>query len=127
VFPKVCETVEEETVCVAWFEIVVCLLVVEWASDVAGLLAMFGAEEVVLCLEASAECGGNWVGGAQRREAVELSISVTLNADATVEGGGAVCNNQDCFIWPVIVVVDDCVCVVAGHGASVAKEVKHFM
>jgi hypothetical protein len=52
-----------------------------------GLLAMYGAEEFVLGLEVSAECGGSWVCDGQRGKAVEVRISVTLDADETAEGG----------------------------------------
>jgi hypothetical protein len=62
VFPYWRKTVEEYDLRGAWFDIVLCLLIVIWFGDVAGLLATDAAKGVVLCLSSSGECGGSLVG-----------------------------------------------------------------
>jgi hypothetical protein len=58
---------------------------------------------------------------------VEESVSVKLDAYETAEGGWSACTCHDYLNWPAVVSIDNCEYMVAGHGASVAKEVKHFM
>jgi hypothetical protein len=62
-----------------------------------GLLGIYGEEKFVLCLEVSAECGGNWAGEGQRGKAAEVSVSVALDADEISEGGGSVYTSHDYF------------------------------
>jgi hypothetical protein len=88
---------------------------------------MNGAKGVVLGLEVIAECGGNRFGEGQHGKAIEVSFDVTLDADKTAESGRSVCTSHDCLNLPMVVSIDDCEYMVAGHGAHVAREVKHFM
>jgi hypothetical protein len=76
--------------------------------------------------ESNAECGGNWVGEGQYMKAVKMCVSVTMDANETAEGRGSVSINHDCLCRQVIPLIDDCVYMVVGHGASAAREVKHF-
>jgi hypothetical protein len=65
------------------------------------------------------------IGEIQCKKALEVCVSVTLDANETAEGG-SVCNSHDCLDWPFVVLIDDDVYMVAGHGASIANEDKHL-
>jgi hypothetical protein len=39
----------------------------------------------------------------------------------------SICSSHDGLYWQAAVLIDDYVCMVAGHGALVAKEFTHFL
>jgi hypothetical protein len=56
---------------------------------------MHGAQEVVLYLELSEECGADWVGEDQSGKSVDVCITFMLDASQAAECGGSVSTSHE--------------------------------